>query len=150
MKKLLWVLGTVIAGIIWVVVISFLSLVIGIIAGIVTRTGAAPLNTTLFLIFICIGWAGLIVLSIVMWKRLQFKCPACKRWGTLELQKTDLTKQENISVIVELAQKNRDRNITGYHDQYVPGKRKTYQDTYKCKHCGNLEARTRIIRKANI
>jgi len=51
---------------------------------------------------------------------------------------------------VELENRDLDRNVTGTREQYIPGKRNTYQYTYKCKYCGNLEARSNTEDRASI
>ena len=150
MKKLLWILGTIAAGVIWFFVAGF----IGLGASIVIRiaTGADNENTIAAGAsgVIIIGWVGLVIASIVLYRRWKMKCHACKRWNALKRISTDVIKQENISVLMELEHRDLSRQVTGTHDQYIPGKRSTYKDTYKCKHCGNLETNIYTEKSASI
>jgi len=78
-------------------------------------------------------------------KRLKSRCRKCKRNWALKFIEQKTIKTEKISVLVELENRDLARNVTGTHDQYIPGKRNTYQYTYKCKYCGNLE--TRVLKE---
>ncbi len=150
MKKLLWVLGTVIACVLWSVLVGFIVVGANIVTSIVTRSEIQSVDTYSLNPVIVLGWVALIIMSIMMWRRWKARCQACKRWGALKLIKTEILKQENISVLVELEDRGLNRQVIGTHDQYIPGKRNTYQDTYKCKHCGNLEIRIRTKDGASI
>ncbi|MDL2288172.1 hypothetical protein LJC32_02190 [Oscillospiraceae bacterium OttesenSCG-928-F05] len=156
MKKLLWlilwIICTIAACTLWFVIIGFIGVGVTIA---ITRITQSPslydnLNENLWGTIILIGWSVLIVLSVILWRRWKFRCSACKRWAALVLAKTDLIKQDKISVRMEMEHRDWQGNVTGYHDQYIPGKRKTYKDTYKCKHCGSLETYTRTTRSANL
>ena len=140
--KILWIIGTIIACALWFLLVGFIGFGINVAINMTTQPAEPSLNTNLWATAIYTGWAVLVVLSIVLWRRWNFRCQACKRWGALTLEKTELAKQEKISVLMEMEHRDWQGNVTGYHDQYIPGKRKTYLYTYKCKHCGNLENRT--------
>lgn len=144
MKKLLWILGTTIVGVLWFVLVAVIGAGVSMAANIATRSDTLPAIENILVPVIFLGWIALIIISILMWKRWKAKCPVCKRWSALKLMKTGILKQEDISVLVELKHRDLNREVTGTHEQYIPGKRKTYQDTYKCKYCGNLETHTRI------
>ncbi|MDD4564402.1 MAG: hypothetical protein PHE79_02865 [Eubacteriales bacterium] len=150
MKKGLWIAGTIIACILWSVFIGFISVVVSIVAGIVTRSGSPSNVTGLLLPLMFIGWIALIILSIKTRKQWAIRCHACKKIGALELVKTEVIGKKEISVPVEVAHRNLKREVTGTHEQYVPGKRITYQDTYKCKFCGNIETYIRTKDQADI
>ena len=149
-KKVLWILGTVIACVFYAFLVGILLTVGNIVVSMVTRSEIQSLNQDLFNVVMLSGWAVLTILSIWQWKRWNLKCPACRRWGALQLVQTDILKKENISVLMELEHRNLNRQVIGTHDQYVAGKRTRYQDTYKCKHCGNLGKRTRTEDRASI
>ena len=150
MKKLLWILGTVVSCVLYAFLVGALLIVGNIILSMVTHSEIQSMNQDLFNVVMLSGWVVLTILSIWMWKRWNAKCHACKRWNALKLLKTEILKQEKISVLVELKQRNLNREVTGTQDQYIPGKRKTYQDTYQCKYCGNLEIRTHIEDSASV
>ena len=83
-------------------------------------------------------------------KRLKSRCHKCKRNWALKFIEQRTIKTEKISVLVELDSRDLARNVTGTHEQYIPGKRNIYQYTYQCKHCGNLENRVLKEDKASI
>ena len=150
MEKLLWIVGTGVACVFYSFLVGIIAIVGNIITSIGTHSEIPSVNQDILNPVMAVGWAVLIILSIWLWKRWNIKCHSCKRWGALELAHTELLKQEKISVLMELEHRNLDRQVTGTHDQYIPGKRKTYQDTYKCKYCGNLETRMRTEDSASV
>ena len=150
MKKLLWIIGTGAACVIYAFLVGVIAMTGQIITTIGTHSEIQSVNQDFLNPIMAFGWVALIILSIWMWKRWNAKCHACKRWNALKLLKTEILKQEKISVLVELKQRNMNREVTGTQDQYIPGKRKTYQDTYQCKYCGNLEIRTHTEDSASV
>ena len=148
--KLLWIAGTIIVGGLWFVLVALIGFGVNVAINMATKPTEPSLNTNLWVIIVCIGWAVLLVLSIVLWRRWIFKCQSCKRWGALEPIKTELAKQEKISVLVEVERRDLQRNVIGTQDQYIPGKRKIFTDTYKCKFCGHLETRTHTRESADL
>ena len=70
------------------------------------------------------------------------RCPACKKYSGLKYINTQLLNEERISIKVENAKKDRDGNIIGTYEQYIPGKRKFFLETYKCKYCGHVRTKT--------
>lgn len=150
MKKLLWIIGTGAACVVYSFFVGAIAIAGKVITSIRTHSEIQSVNRDFLNPIMVVGWAVLIILSIWMWKRWNAKCHACKRWNALKLLKTEVLKQEKISVLVELEQRNLNREVTGTQDQYIPGKRKTYQDTYQCKYCGNLEIRTHTEDSASV
>ena len=149
MKKFLWILGTVIICILFALIGGMIIIGGNIITGLITHSGIQSVNQDMLNPTMAVGWVIMIASSIIMWKRWNKKCCACKRWNALALIKTEMLKQEKISVLVELEHRNLNREVTGTHDQYIPGKRRTYKDTYRCKYCGNLETRSHTEDKAS-
>lgn len=150
MKKLLWIIGTGTACVVYSFLVGSIAIAGQIITSIRTHSEIQSVNQDFLNPIMAFGWVTLIILSIRMWKWWNSKCHACKRWNALKLLKTEILKQEKISVLVELKQRNLNREVTGTQDQYIPGKRKTYQDTYQCKYCGNLEIRTHTEDSASV
>lgn len=150
MKKILWIVGTVIACVLWCLLVAFIALAGSAVTRMSTHSEMQSVNTDLLGPVTLIGWIALVIISMIMWKRWKSRCHICKRWNALELTKTETLKQEDISVLVELEHRNTNREVIGTQDQYIPGKRKTYQDTYKCKYCGHLETCTRTEDKASV
>lgn len=70
------------------------------------------------------------------------RCPACKKYSGLKYVNTQLLNEERISVKVENATKDKYGNTIGTYEQYIPGKRKVFLETYKCKYCGHVQTKT--------
>jgi heme/copper-type cytochrome/quinol oxidase subunit 2 len=150
MKKILWIVGTAIACVLWYVLVAFITFAGWTVTRITTHSEAQSINTDLLGLVTVLGCIALVILSMILWKRWNARCHVCKRWNALELTKTETLKQEDISVCVEVERRNSNREVVGTQDQYIPGKRKTYRDTYKCKYCGHLETYTYTKDKASI
>ena len=73
---------------------------------------------------------------------IKTRCPACKKYSGLKYINTQLLNEERISIKVENAEKDRNGNIIGTYEQYIPGKRKIFLETYKCKYCGHVQTKT--------
>lgn len=103
-----------------------------------------------------IGFFELIVLIFVviiskrLWDKFNMQCNSCKRWGALELVNTKILQEASIYVPIDTKKKNVKGEIIGTQEQYIPGKRIQYQDTYKCKNCGKTETYIRTVDKASL
>lgn len=78
------------------------------------------------------------------------KCPCCKKPFSLKKTNEDIAEQKNISVLVETKTRNKNREVTGTAEQYVPGVRTTYNVYYTCKHCGKITKRMRFEDKPTL
>ena len=150
MKKALWIIGTIAVCVVYFFVVSVIFFIGSIIVSIGTHSGIVQLNETVFSVVVFSGLGALIILSVWLYRRWKMKCHACKRWGAMKRIQTELLRQEDISVLMELAHRNVSGEYTGSHEQYIPGKRKTYKDTYKCQYCGSLESYTYTSDKASV
>lgn len=151
--KLLWIILTIVIWSILAYIFTYIGIAIQFIAVIVTRnreilnsSAARNFIGILVLIFSLI----VVVLSIHLWGKFNTRCDTCKRMGALEWVTTKAIREDIISVPVETAHKNNRGDIIGTQDQYVPGKRIQYRDTYKCKYCGATEDYLRTVDRANI
>lgn len=68
---------------------------------------------------------------------IKYRCPACKKIDALMITRK-LINEEDISIKVQLENKNNSGEIAGHSEQYIPGVRKTYEITYECKFCGYI------------
>ena len=150
MKKVLWIMGTIAVCVIYSLVVGVVLVIGNIIVSIVTRSEIQQLNQDAFNVVAASGCIVLTILSIWLFRRWKMKCHACKRWGAMKRIQTELLKQEDISVLMEMAHRNVRGDYIGSHEQYIPGKRKIYKDTYKCQYCGNFESYTYTKDKASI
>lgn len=149
-KKILWIVGTVATCILYSFIVGYIFLFGNMIVSIFTHSETGQINEKALDIVWIIGWIVLIGISIWLYRRWKMRCHACKHWGALKKVQTDLLKTEDISVLMELEDRNSNRQVIGTHDQYVPGKRNTYRNIYKCQYCGNLEAYKYTVDKADI
>ena len=82
-------------------------------------------------------------------KKFLLQCPNCKKIFALKKIKSELAKKEDISILVELKDKDAYGKITGTREEYIPGERKFYNDIYICKHCNKTitKRRTKEVEK---
>lgn len=93
------------------------------------------------LFFLC----SLIIVGIMIFSlyiAIKQRCPNCKKLSSMKYIDTSLLKEENISIKVENATRDSIGNLTGTIEQYIPGKREFFLETYQCKHCGYVHTKT--------
>ena len=73
---------------------------------------------------------------IYYWYGNDYKCPSCNKRFCLKKEGTDVVDKKSVSVRVLNNIRNRNGEVTGTLEQYVPGERITYQINYVCKKCG--------------
>lgn len=66
-----------------------------------------------------------------------YKCPYCKKRFTLKRLEKNLVSSERISILQEVKTRNRNGDIVGTQEQYIPGRRRVYEIHYVCKNCGH-------------
>lgn len=117
-----------------VTIIVALCIVTGI--GGVLRMGMSDIRESLVsLVFTLIG-VMVMYLIIYYWYGKDYKCPSCNKRFCLKKTGEEVEKRENVSVLIETNTKNRNGNIIGSQEQYVPGERITYRINKVCKKCG--------------
>ena len=89
----------------------------------------------IMLVFTLIG-VMVMYLIIYYWYGKDFKCPSCNKRFCLEETGEEVIKRENVSVLVKTNTRNRNGDIIGSQEQYVPGERITYRINKICKKCG--------------
>lgn len=70
------------------------------------------------------------------------KCPHCKKWFSLKKTATLKVGEKNISMPTEVKHRNAYGEVTGTSEQYIPGTRRTFCETYLCKECGEKSYRS--------
>ena len=70
------------------------------------------------------------------------KCNSCGKIFAMKKTNTKLAKKEDISVLVELKEKDEVGRVTGTKEEYIPGERRFYKTTYKCKYCNYKSTKT--------
>ncbi|WP_312939600.1 hypothetical protein [Oscillibacter sp.] len=65
------------------------------------------------------------------------RCKNCGKVFAVNRITHDILGRDDISIMVELKDRGSDGFIRGTHEQYIPGIRTWYEDTYKCGFCGN-------------
>ncbi|MCM1186850.1 MAG: hypothetical protein NC251_01690 [Lachnoclostridium sp.] len=146
-----WCVGTVGVGALWTVLCAFLAVGSSILMAVINRRDVnteATGNIAGWLTLI--GWGIIIGASLLLWRRFRSRCPICKRWAAVVWADTEQISETKISVPITTRTRNRDGEVIGTSEQYVPGSRYTYCDTYRCKYCGHEEKYKRQRDCANI
>lgn len=89
-------------------------------------------------ILIGIVAVGFIIVVLILngYDAVKYRCPACKKFNGLSYVSSKLLREDDISIQVQNQIKNAEGKVIGTQDQYIPGKRKMYEETYKCANCG--------------
>lgn len=74
---------------------------------------------------------------------IEDKCPACKRFNALCKVDDKFVSEKDISILVQVENRNRNGEFIGTSEQYIPGVRKIYEVTYQCCHCGYIKTEMR-------
>ncbi|MBQ9119528.1 MAG: hypothetical protein IJY09_05670 [Lachnospiraceae bacterium] len=87
---------------------------------------------------IAIIFIMLMVLYVIVyyWYGKDYKCPACNKRFCLKKEGKEVAGRESVSVLVKANTRNRDGEVIGTQEQYIPGERVTYKITYICRKCG--------------
>lgn len=110
-------------------------LIVGAVASFFTERNMSII--TRIEMIVCVIVLGLIMYIIVYyWWGKDHKCPSCKKNFCLKKEGTSIVSKEAVSVLVETNTKNRNGDVIGTQEQYVPGERVTYRIDYICKKCG--------------
>ena len=109
---------------------------------------ALELSVFFTLLVLVLFWAFRKIYTKIA-KRYLSQCKNCKKLFALKKKNSTFVKEENISIMVELKEKNRDGEVTGTREDYIPGVRKFYDDLYVCKYCGHetIKRITKDIKK---
>ena len=105
------------------------------------------------------GWLGFLVFLLstslmvsgwYVYKGWDTKCSNCKKLYAMIEEKSTLVNSEQISIKVELKNKDTYGEVTGTREQYIPGTRKHYDCIYKCKFCGFEQTIREKVDRKNI
>lgn len=150
---LLWIALTVVACFVLAIAICYAIMMITLAGSIIRGNsdfwGSEPFGKMIG----GIGSAVIVVVAIIskyFWGKFNTQCDACKKLGALKFANTKALREESISILVDMKQKNRKGDVIGTQEQYMPGKRIEYRDTYRCKYCGATESYARTVDKANV
>lgn len=146
-KKILWIVITIAACFVWGLVVMAIVALIKAIAKSGSSWGTIDNVGTFFMI---IGFIALIILSVIMWNKIESQCPVCKKLGAMCYLKEEIIAEKDVNVPISLHRKNQKGEIIDTYQQYVSGVRKTFRTTYKCSYCNHIETRTYTKDIANI
>ncbi len=95
------------------------------------------LDRIIYFIFalICIG---IMYLIIYYWFGKANQCPSCHKVFCLKKIGEEIVKKENVSVLVNTRTRNKNGEVIGSQEQYVPGERITYRVNKVCRKCGKM------------
>lgn len=116
-----------------------------------------PLTLTLLkykIIAYLVGIAVLGYLLIATYSELKYaiehKCPSCGKLSGLRRVSKELLREEKISILVTNDILDEAGKRTGTTQQYIPGTREVFVESYYCRNCGHSETRTVTEDKKNI
>lgn len=150
---LLWIALTIAACFALVIAVGYVFIGFTLVGSIIAGNSDFFGSESFSLMAVGIEFAVIVVAAIMskhFWRKFNTQCNACKRWGALELINTKILQEASIYVPIDAKQKNIKGETIGLQEQYVPGKRIQYQDTYRCKYCGATENYVRTEDKATI
>lgn len=75
---------------------------------------------------------------IIVWP---MRCKECKKMFAMKKRDKTHIDSQQISVKKEIKNRNRDGEVIGTSEQYIPGVRHYYKTTYVCKYCGAMASR---------
>lgn len=150
---LLWIALTIVVGFVLIIAVGYIIIAIATLGSIIGGTSdflgserfGLMIGGTEFVVMVIVA-----IISKHFWRRFNTRCDTCKRFGALEFVKTKALREESISILVDMKQKNLKGDIIGTQEQYIPGKRIEYEDMYKCKYCGAIEYYTRSVDKKSV
>ena len=88
------------------------------------------------MLFVVLLLVGVMYVIIYYWYGKDYKCPSCHKPFCLKKTGEEIVSREDISVLVNTNTRNRNGEVVGSQDQYVPGERITYRVNKICKKCG--------------
>lgn len=94
--------------------------------------GKDLLGAIVAIIILCM----LLYVIIYYWYGKDYKCPSCNKRFCLKKESKEVVGKEAVSVLVQTNTRNRNGEVTGSQEQYVPGERITYRINYVCRKCG--------------
>lgn len=112
----------------------------------------SPHSLKAILIFSIMGIILLLISALIIYYKIlkPTQCPYCKKYFALKELDTEAVGSADVSVKVTTERRDNAGNVVGTQDQYVPGKRITYQRNYLCKKCGESSCGTFTKDKATI
>lgn len=117
--------------------------------GLTNFAGAALELSLFFTLFALVIILGTRKIYAKIATRYLSQCKNCKKLFAFNEKNSTFVKEENISIMVELKEKNRNGEVIGTREDYIPGVRKFYDELYVCKYCGHetIKRITKDIKK---
>lgn len=75
------------------------------------------------------------IIDIVL-KSIFSQCPYCGKLYSYKRTSNKIIKEQSISIKVINKEKDKEGNVRGTTEQYIPGARRVYRSTYECSYCG--------------
>lgn len=150
---LLWIALTIAACFALVIAIGYIFIGITLVGSIIAGDSSFFNSESFGLTLGGFEFVGIVIVIIIskhFWSKFNTQCDVCRRFGALELVNTKILQEASIYVPVDAKRKNIKGETIGSQEQYIPGKRIQYQDTYRCKYCGATENYIRTADKAII
>lgn len=116
------------------------------VVGIISESFILDLETIL-LVLVFYGLGGMFIRFIL---RHTGWCPNCGKFFSMEKTSREVVNSEQISIKQTLNQKNRNGDVIGTTEQYIPGTRETVKTVKTCKHCGGSLTSHKTSQHANV
>ena len=111
-----------------------------IVAGICGVLGVTDMSSgipeRIAMLIVTVIFVGVMYIIIYYWYGKDYKCPSCHKPFCLQKTGEEVINKENVSVLVNTNTRNRNGEVVGSQEQYVPGERITYRVNKICKKCG--------------
>ena len=122
-------------GVTLVIAIIMIGCIMGVL-GINDSSNSLTVVERIVMLIMFIVMALVMYVVIYYWYGKDNKCPSCKKRFCLKKDGEEIIDRQNVSVLVETNEKDRNGNVIGSQEQYVPGERITYRAYKICKKCG--------------
>ncbi|MFW5670123.1 MAG: hypothetical protein ACOCM4_12960 [Acetivibrio ethanolgignens] len=119
-----------------IVTIIVALLIVSGVCGVLGMNGVNGIGERLGMLVATIIFGMIMYVIIYFWYGKDYKCPSCNKRFCLKKTGEEVASRENVSVLVETNTKNRNGEVVGSQEQYVPGERVTYRINKVCKKCG--------------
>ena len=87
-------------------------------------------------IFMALSAIAIIIKKVLNFVSKRMRCSNCKRFLGMERIDTRAVGEEEILILMDEKDSGIEESEMESKEKYIPGKRTTYRETFKCKSCG--------------
>lgn len=119
-----------------ITIIVALFIVAGIWGALGMDTSVNSAQDRIMMLVFAVICSMIMYLIVYYWYGKDYKCPNCNKRFCLKKTGEEVIEKEQVSVLVNTNTRNRNGEVTGTQEQYVPGEKITYRINKVCKKCG--------------